>query len=96
MSAYGYDSVTIALYRYRPASARSLAVLAGADSKGDAARRDSADLLRMVAMASPPGDATIPTLGEIFRPRPAEMSKAEIKKALIDRLMGSPNKGDMT
>ena len=86
MSAYGYDSVTIALYRYRPASARSLAVLAGADSKSDAARLYFADLLRIVAMANLSGDTTIPTLGEIFRPRPAEMSKAEIKKALIDRL----------
>ena len=86
MSAYGYDSVTIALYRYRPASARSLAVLAGADSKSDAARLYFADLLRIVAMANLSGDATIPTLGEIFTPRPAEMSKAEIKKALIDRL----------
>ena len=88
--------MTIALYRYRPASARSLAVLAGADSKSDAAMLYFADLLRIVAMANLSGDATIPTLSEIFRPRPAEMSKAEIKKALIDRLIGSPDKGDMT
>lgn len=79
--------MTIALYRYRPASARSLAVLAGADSKSDAARLYFADLLRIVAMGQLSGDApNIPTLHEIFSPRPRDMSKKEIKEMILGRL----------
>ena len=87
MSAYGYDRLIRALYKYRPSSVRALASLAHADNKDDAARTYFADLLRLCALANMSRDANIPRLPDYLSPSRHDDEDVDTLRAkLIARL----------
>lgn len=87
MSAYGYDRLIRALYKYRPASIRALASLAQADNQDEAARVYFGDLLRVCAMANLAKGAEVPRLTEYLAPKHTQDKDAEsLKQELLARL----------
>lgn len=88
MSAYGYDNVTVTLYKYRPSTSRALLSLVRDESKKKASRFYFADLLRICALGNLSSDARIPTLREYLTPKD-NTSAYEIRQQLIQDLKKS-------
>ena len=87
MSAYGYDRLIRALYKYRPATIRALASLAQADNQDEAARVYFGDLLRVCAMANLAKGTEVPRLTDYLAPKQKQDDDAEtLKQKLLARL----------
>ena len=91
LRAHGEERVTLALYRYRPGSVRSLGMLVGADAQQDAKNAYYGSALWMLIQCATSGGSTFPSWHDMFgkKKEAVEETADEIKNRIIRDLIAA-------